>query len=254
MAATLSEISSRVLYFMQHLVREVESVELHQDPSERLSELLYSGEILYGHLERLASSGTISTTVPDLIREILLIARDQCHQCIRSTNNHRIAVQMTGRRGRPRFLIAEDPLCYLLGHGFNVPTILRMMGVSVSTIRRRMAELDIHISDMYTTISDSDLDEKIRVIKQFYPNHGSRMLQGQLKLQGIRIQRHRIRESLRRIDPLGCMLRWFNAIQRRNYSVPHSQWLWHIDGNHKLIRYVMNAYMHNIIIMKLCTL
>ena len=249
MAVTHSEISSRVLYFMQHLVREVESAELHQDPSERLSELLYSGEVLYGHLERLASSGMISTTIPDLIREILLIASGQCHRCTRSTNNHGIAVQMTGRRGRPRFLIAEDPLCYLLGHGFNVPTISRMMGVSVSTIRRRMADLDIRISDMYATISDSDLDEKVREIKEYYPNHGSRMLQGQLKSQGTRVQRHRIRESLRRIDPLGCMLRWFNTVQRRNYSVPHSQWLWHIDGNHKLIRFVMNACMHVILYM-----
>ena len=123
-----------------------------------------------------------------------------------------------------------------------------MMGVSVSTIRRRMADLDIRISDMYTTISDSDLDERVGQIKEYYPNHGSRMLQGQLKSQGIRVQRHRIRESLRRMDPLGCMLRWFNAVQRRSYSVPHSQWLWHIDGNHKLIRYVTKL-MHNIIIL-----
>lgn len=109
MAITHSEISSRVLYFMQHLVREIESIEFHQDPSERLSELLYSGEVLYGHLERLASSGMISSTVPDLIREILLIAQGQYQQCSRSTSNCGIAVQMTGRRGRPRFLIA-DPM------------------------------------------------------------------------------------------------------------------------------------------------
>ncbi len=238
MAVTHSDISSRVLHFVQHLVREVESAELHQDPSERLSELLHSGEILYGHLERLASSGMMSAAIPELIREILLIVRDtMCNQFTASTS-HGIAVQVTGRRGRPRFLIAEDPLCYLLGHGFTVPIISRMMGVSVSTIRRRMADLDIRISDMYATISDNDLDEKVREVKEYYPNHGSRMLQGQLKSQGIRVQRHRIRESLRRIDPLGCTLRWFNTVQRRNYSVPHSQWLWHIDGNHKLIRFV----------------
>ena len=142
---------------------------------------------------------------------------------------------MTGRRGRPRFLIAEDPLCYLLGHGFNVPTISRIMGVSV---RRRMADFDIRVSDMYVNISDNDLDEKVKEVKECYPYLGSRMLQGQLNLQGIRVQRCRIRESLRRIDPFGCMLRWFNTVQRRHYSVPHSQWLWHIDGNHKLIRFV----------------
>ena len=97
MAATHSDISSRVLYFMHHLVHEVESAELHRDPSERLSELLYSGEVLYGHLERLALSGMVSNTIPDLIREILLIARDVCNQCTTSTSNHGIAVQETGR-------------------------------------------------------------------------------------------------------------------------------------------------------------
>ena len=59
--------------------------------------------------------------------------------------------------------------------------------MSVNTVRRRMADLDIHISDMYTTVSDNDLDE-VREVKEYYPNHGSRMLQGQLKSQGIHVQ------------------------------------------------------------------
>lgn len=239
-----SVISSYVLQFTQHLVRQVENYELGEDPSERLSELLDSGEILYGHLERISMSGLISTSVVDLIREMLLIARNIfCDQHATCANHHGIVaaatpIQVTGRRGRPRFLISEDTLCYLLEHGFNVPNISRMVGVSVSTIRRRMTELGIRISNMYSTISDNELDAKIREIKEYFPNHGSRMLQGQLNVQGIHVQRFRIRESLRRTDPFGCMLRWFNTIQRRAYSVPHSQWLWHIDGNHKLIRFV----------------
>ena len=37
--------------------------------------------------------------------------------------------------------------------------------------------------------------------------------------------------------PLATALRWNEAIYRRKYSVPASNSLWHIDGNHKLIRY-----------------
>ena len=55
-------------------MRQVENYELGKDPSERLSEL-DSGVILYGHLERISMSGLISTSVVDLIREMLLIAR-----------------------------------------------------------------------------------------------------------------------------------------------------------------------------------
>ena len=64
------------------------------------------------------------------------------------------------------------------------------------------------------------------------------MLRGHLLSYGLCVQQKRIRESLRRIDPEGCALRWFESIHRRTYTVPHSQALWHIDSNHKLIRYV----------------
>ena len=234
--ATNSEILSRVLCIMQQLVREVESFEFHPDSIERLSEILHFGETLYGHLERIASSGLIDRSVPSLVREILLIVRDICEHG--AVNSRCRAVQTTGRRGRPRFLITEESLSYLLENGFTVPDVSRMLGVSVSTVRRRMAELDIRISDMYTVMSDVELDRIVKEIKEYYPHLGSRMLQGQLNLRGLYIQRCRIRDSVRRIDPVGSVLRWFNTVQRRTYSVPHSQWLWHIDGNHKLIRLV----------------
>lgn len=62
------------------------------------------------------------------------------------------------------------------------------------------------------------------------------MLNGHLKSQGYRIQREQIRESLLRTDSFALMERWRNAIKRRKYSVKFPLSLWHIDGNHKLIR------------------
>ena len=110
-----------------------------------------------------------------------------------------------------------------------------------------MADSEIYVSDTYTSIMDSKLDEKVKEIKELFPNLGSRLLQGHLRSAGVHVQQHRIRGSLRRIDPCGIMLRWFSAIQRRRYSVPHSQYLWHINGNHKLIRCVY------ISIIQVCT-
>ena len=62
---------------------------------------------------------------------------------------------------------------------------------------------------------------------------------GYLAARGVRIQQKRIRESLRRVDPEGTLMRALelNVINRRRYSVPSPLALWHIDGNHKLIRY-----------------
>ena len=55
--------------------------------------------------------------------------------------------------------------------------------------------------------------------------------------QGIRVQRHRLRSSVKRVDPVGQRLREFTNIRRRIYNVHSPLALWHIDGNHKLIRY-----------------
>ena len=61
-------------------------------------------------------SGLISTSVVDLIGEMLLIARNKfCDQHATCANHHGIvaaatAIQVTGRRGRPKFLISEDTL------------------------------------------------------------------------------------------------------------------------------------------------
>ena len=62
---------------------------------------------------------------------------------------------------------------------------------------------------------------------------------GHLRSRGIRIQQSKIRDSMRRVDPHGILIRALemNIINRRVYSVPSLLALWHIDGNHKLIRY-----------------
>ncbi|XP_046860695.1 uncharacterized protein LOC124453911 [Xenia sp. Carnegie-2017] len=44
---------------------------------------------------------------------------------------------------------------------------------------------------------------------------------------------------MRELDPVGRALRWRGAIRRRNYNVDCANALWHIDGNHKMIRWRM---------------
>ena len=41
--------------------------------------------------------------------------------------------------------------------------------------------------------------------------------------------------ALRRMDGLRYVLRWRDVIRRRKYDVPRPNYLWHIDGHHKLI-------------------
>lgn len=62
-------------------------------------------------------------------------------------------------------------------------------------------------------------------------------MQGHLLHEGHRVQQYRVRDSLFRIDPEGISIRWASTVQRRTYTVPSLLALWHIDGNHKLIRW-----------------
>ena len=55
-----------------------------------------------------------------------------------------------------------------------------------------------------------------------------------------KVQQVRIGESMRRVDPEGVLLRalTIDTVNRRKYQVYAPLALWHIDGNHKLIRLV----------------
>jgi len=65
------------------------------------------------------------------------------------------------------------------------------------------------------------------------------MVQGYLESKGHHVQRQRVRDSLKRVDPEGCAERWSAAVHRREYKVPTPNTLWHMDGHMKLIRYYM---------------
>ena len=51
------------------------------------------------------------------------------------------------------------------------------------------------------------------------------------------MQWQRIRESLRRVDPVGIEDRIRRVLHRRTYQVISPNALWHLDGYHKLIRW-----------------
>ena len=142
----------------------------------------------------------------------------------------------TNGRGRPALIITEEQLIHLLSLGFNCPTIASMLGASLRTVRRSMTKYGLSVSMLYTNISDDDLDSAVVSLKEQYPNSGYRMMKGLLMQQGIRVQDARIRDSMHCVDPCGIVIRWQACIRRRQYNISKPLELWHIDGNHKLIR------------------
>ena len=84
-------------------------------------------------------------------------------------------------------------------------------------------------------VSDSDLDHIVASIFAQFPRAGEVMLRGHLQSLQVHVQREGLRSAIRRIT--GEEGRGNPPIHRRTYSVPGPNALWHVDGNHKLIRW-----------------
>ena len=138
--------------------------------------------------------------------------------------------------GRPNFDIQKDQLSSLLDSRFTVVQIAEIIGVSRRTVFRRMSEFDLSVRSTYSDLTDDELDHIINQIKLDFPTCGNKQMIGHLASQGIKVQQSRVQESMRRVDPEGCVDRRIGLMKRRKYRVSGPRSLYHIDGNHKLIR------------------
>ena len=80
----------------------------------------------------------------------------------------------------------------------------------------------------FADISDAELDQSVTAVKEQMPDIGERMVTGALRSNGIHVPQRRVRQSLHRVDPINIALRWMPRIQRRPYSVPGPNSLWHL--------------------------
>ncbi len=110
------------------------------------------------------------------------------------------------KRGRPRVVIDENQLTYLVENGFRVKEISEIFRCPKRTIERRMNELSIRASD-FSCICDADLDIKTSNILSIHPQREEKKVAGHLRSEGYKAQTQRIRDSIQRVDPVGVELR-----------------------------------------------
>ena len=197
-------------------------------------------ECLYGHTLRIyeqnVSSDIVNEEVVDTIRKLLSIVNTISEGDGFTCDNTWQLPVIDGHRGRPKYDLPRDQLQYLIENGFTTSRICAMLCISLSTLRRRMSEYGIRVRDTYSDICDTALKDLIMEAHLSFPNAGYRFVRGWLHQRGLRIQESRIRQLMREVDPIGVTNRFFRSIHRRTYSVSGPQALWHLDGNHKLIR------------------
>lgn len=139
--------------------------------------------------------------------------------------------------GRPRLDISEVQLSNYLEQEFTQIEIAQIFGCSPKTIHRRIIQFGLSYFIQYSILSDSELDALVGDFVSNFPTAGQKTLAGHLRTLGYRVQRFRVRESLYRVDPWGVEQRCRRLLHRRKYKVAGPNSLWHIDGNHKLVRW-----------------
>lgn len=71
------------------------------------------------------------------------------------------------------------------------------------------------VIEKFTDISERNLEELVRSFQDQNPHSGESLIQGHLLSIGVQVQRKRVREVLRRLDPILRTNRWQEVIRRR---------------------------------------
>lgn len=90
---------------------------------------------------------------------------------------------------------------------------------------------------LFTEILEGDLDEVVEGITKEYPSCGEGLLKQILAHREIKVQRMRLRDNIHRVDHEGVENRKRGRLRRRTYNVQGPNHLWHVDTNHKLVRW-----------------
>lgn len=146
-----------------------------------------------------------------------------------------VTLLRTGKRGRPAKIISEDLLrdTFAPHRNISVPKLGKVIRLNRNTINKARKALGIRRE--FSQWTDEELDRVVEEIRKEKPSVGLKFICARLRSKGVKMQRERVRKSMRRNDPIGVELRGRKAIRRRNYVVAGPDALWHMDGYHKLI-------------------
>lgn len=224
------------------LLRLIRQIENHSGGLDNLDGISYRLDWLYNSIARYFGGQGQDINVDERVITLVGNANDILRQNVQNvSHSYSVAQVSTGGRGRPKLNIPQDQLQFLVERGFTIPEISRMLSTSVRPIERRLRDFGLSATENYSHIDDESLDRIIQEILRDLPSFGYRRMTGALTSRGIKVQQVRIREAMRRVNPDGVLLRALaiNTVNRRKYQVYGPLALWHVDGNHKLIRFVL---------------
>lgn len=139
---------------------------------------------------------------------------------------------------RPITAIGKEQLEAFLKLKIPLSDIASALHVSRPTVYKAIRDYNINYK-RFSDASEAEIRQAVEVISRSHPNAGESIVMGHLRARGFHVQRSRVRSAIHHNNPNGPMSRFHPPIRRRVYSVPCPNYVWHIDGNHKLVRWRM---------------
>ena len=109
-------------------------------------------------------------------------------------------MKASDKPGRPNILVNEEQIIGLRSLNMSWKKIAELIGISERTLRTKRQSFRDQNSVSYSQVNDEQLDSFLRDIVKNHPNAGERMIQGHLISLGCKVQRWRVRASLKRVD------------------------------------------------------
>ena len=144
--------------------------------------------------------------VEETVRVILDKVVQEISKETQSSSTPVVVCKLEGK-GAPKYQISQQQREFYVANGFAIKLIPEMLPVSSRTVKRRLYDFGIKLSGKFSVISDEELDREVELILVQFPNSGYKKMRGYLTSNGYDIQEYRVRESMRRVDPEGVMLR-----------------------------------------------
>ena len=132
-------------------------------------------------------------------------------------SRYNLTTTHNGRARRPSYETDIAQVKLLRGYYFKWESIAKIFGIHRTTLWRRIKDCDFY-AESNVAMSNEELDDLIKSIKNEHPLSGERIIIGILRAKGVSVQRWKIRESIHRVDPINAAIRWIQKHPRWIYS------------------------------------
>ena len=160
----MGTMSGWALSSLCRVALDLQSFEDGRCPQEAAEAFVLHLELVYRELlmqEQLDGHSSTITRVCSM-SSIAIETRER----LKTGANNRCCRAPVVQSGRPRFDIPQGQMIALAENGFTGPQMAEIVGVSLSTIRRRMVPFQLSVSSEYATMSDAELDNIIKESSQ----------------------------------------------------------------------------------------